>query len=151
MSKNYGRESRKIRGHYPEVLQAVISKLTESENDYVSALHQNELELAYCEGIQHSLDLLKEERFENTEFFKKLNKKLNDSEACSEHRSDSILQSFGSDYFYRLDVLHDLIKRCADEPRNTMASKIVEIDLTASFNEVMEEFYSKSEKSEEVI
>jgi hypothetical protein len=151
MSNNYGRESRKIRGHYPEVLQAVIIKLSEAEKIYISALHQEEIELACCEGVQHSLNLLKEEGFENTKFFKKLEKKLNDSEACSDHRADMILQGYGSDYFHFMRAFHDLTKRCADEPENTMGNTIVELDSELLVVDVSAEDNPDSEKSEEVI
>ena len=151
MSNNYGRESRKIRGHYPEVLQAVIIKFLEADNDYSLALRQGDADLAYCEGLQYGLNLLKEEGFENTKFFKKLEKKLNDSEACSDHRADITLQGYGQYYSHFKRAFHDLTKRCADEPENTMGNTIVELDSELLVVDVSAEDNPDSEKSEEVI
>ncbi len=113
---------------YIVLFQSLINKIQDAERRWDLAQGKEDLELAYCKGIQFGLDILKEERFENTGFFKKLEEKSSNIAGWVDPMQDRIFMDTGMEIDFLWDKLHELAKSCANEDRRSVATKTIEFD-----------------------
>jgi tRNA G10 N-methylase Trm11 len=96
-----------------DTLFSLINKIRDAEIRLERLNGDEDLQLAYCDGIQSSLDILKNENFEKTEFYKKIEKRLNDYKRCLERKAGYILMENGNDIislWYEFDKIFESCK-----------------------------------------
>jgi hypothetical protein len=133
-----------MENRYDEVMKELINNLQDAEHRFCLALHEEDLEDAFCEGLRESLGVLKEEHFENTEFYKKLEERESSCAIRSDKRRDYIYMNNGNEVSSLWDEFQELAEKLSNEdPRHVQAKRI-------KFNTELETLGSDSEANEEV-
>jgi hypothetical protein len=61
----------KMEDRYNNIMQELTKNLQDAEYRMELVMHKEDFQDAFCQGLQFSLEILKEAHFESTDFYKK--------------------------------------------------------------------------------
>jgi hypothetical protein len=121
--------SNNMQARYVDIFQSLINEIKDAEHKFDLALKGRCCDLAYSDGIRHSLETLKEERFENAVFYKSLEERSDRITYWAEKSQGNVYLNLGQNASSLWEDLQELAKRFAQEDPNEVMVKRVKFEM----------------------